>query len=118
MNNREYKQSDKYKLWVSSYNKKWYNNNKQHRINQSKAYRKIVHDFIDNVKMDKGCIKCGFKVHPSALDFHHTNDNKGFSISSGNGQTSIETLKEEIKKCVVLCSNCHRLVHAGILNIN
>lgn len=118
MNNKEYKQSDKYKIWVKDYNKKWYNDNRQHKVNQSKTYRKIIREFVDNIKTNKGCVKCGFNTHPSALDFHHPNKDKDFSVSSKYGQTSINTLTEEIKKCIVLCANCHRLVHAGILNIN
>ena len=30
----------------------------------------------------------------------------------------VSTVKEEIKKCVLLCANCHRLVHAKILTLD
>jgi hypothetical protein len=49
-------------------------------------------------------------------DFHHINpDEKRFAISrawSANG-----LLLEEIQKCVLVCSNCHRQVEAGIKSI-
>lgn len=61
-------------------------------------------------KMESGCVNCGYNKHPSALDFHHTNENKDDSISSLSGRgESIEKIENEIEKCVVLCANCHRI---------
>ena len=41
---------------------------------------------------------------------------KEFTIGKHQGR-SREWLLEEIKKCVCLCSNCHRKIHAGIINL-
>ena len=62
------------------------------------------------------CIICG-ESEPVCLDFHHKNPSeKEFTI--GKHQTrSKERLLKEIEKCVCLCSNCHRKVHAGIINL-
>ena len=60
------------------------------------------------------CNRCGFD-HPAALDFHHLNPNeKEFSISMNKTyyKNNKEALLEEIKKCEVLCANCHRIEHA------
>ena len=53
----------------------------------------------------------GIQNHPATLDFHHKS-NKKDSISNMvvNGY-SISKINKEIKKCQILCSNCHRKVH-------
>ena len=45
------------------------------------------------------------------LDFHHIGD-KDFNISQKVQEgCSLDTIKKEIEKCIVLCANCHREVH-------
>ena len=60
--------------------------------------------------------ECGYDKCVDALEFHHLG-NKEFAISSGNTK-SWEKIKKEIDKCLLLCSNCHKEVHAGILDIS
>lgn len=66
--------------------------------------------------LKKECIICGEK-EPICLDFHHINpEEKSFTIAK-HQSLGKEKLLAEIKKCVCLCSNCHRKVHAGIINL-
>lgn len=59
------------------------------------------------------CEICGYNKCVAALSFHHINPiEKEFTISSYTG--SFEKLKEEIKKCSLLCQNCHIEVHQGL----
>lgn len=52
-----------------------------------------------------------------ALEFHHLNPNKkDFGISGGT--KSFETLRPEVDKCILVCSNCHREIHANVIKIN
>lgn len=56
------------------------------------------------------CEVCGYDKNLAALDFHHIDPNqKEFGLSSKN--ISMEKLIPEIKKCICLCSNCHRELH-------
>jgi hypothetical protein len=58
------------------------------------------------------CYNCGYSKCLSALEFHHVNpEEKDFSICSQDGKT-FEDIKPELDKCILLCSNCHREVHA------
>ena len=62
------------------------------------------------------CGICGYDKCVEALEFHHIDPNqKDFtpSASVANRQVFVE----ELRKCVCICSNCHREVHAGITNI-
>mgnify|MGYP006289017963 CR=1 FL=1 len=57
------------------------------------------------------CTKCGFN-HIAALDFHHEDPatklgNVHRFVSNGQFAKAYE----EIKKCIVLCANCHRIHH-------
>ena len=62
------------------------------------------------------CCCCGLVDDPIVYDFHHLGEEKKeFSISSR--VMAWKKLVEEAKKCVMLCSHCHRKVHAGISEI-
>ena len=65
---------------------------------------------VQKYKVLKGCCICGFNKHYSALDFDHIDrGKKRNNISRIVGKYSWKTIVEEIKKCRVLCANCHRL---------
>lgn len=68
--------------------------------------------------MGRECQICGYARLPSALDFHHHFGPKSFSISSmiSNIRRADIIIAEAIK-CVLLCANCHREVHAGLAEI-
>ena len=73
-------------------------------------------DLVFRYKRFKGCLFCNEK-EPIALDFHHKDPNeKDYNV--GQCKTlSLKTLKNEIRKCIVICSNCHRKLHANIIKI-
>ena len=62
------------------------------------------------------CQLCGYNHCVSALEFHHL-DPKGKDFGLGqNGLTrSWDKTKNELNKCVLVCSNCHKEIHAGLL---
>jgi hypothetical protein len=63
-----------------------------------------------------GCILCGFDAYAGALHFHHVDPSEKRFGLGGRGLTrSIDALREEAKKCVLLCSNCQAQVEAGVL---
>ena len=69
-------------------------------------------NYLDEIKIQSGCIRCG-EDDPCCLSFHHVDpDIKLFSISDFASRT-LNELDTEIAKCVVLCENCHRKFHAG-----
>ena len=67
-------------------------------------------NLVDNAKIN-GCKKCGEK-RMYVLDFHHRNpQEKDDTINHMIKSSSVERIAEEIEKCDVLCSNCHREFH-------
>lgn len=71
------------------------------------------------VEYKGGCCEiCGYDKHIGALEFHHKDPNeKDFGISHKGYTRAWKKVKIELDKCVMLCANCHREVHAGITQI-
>lgn len=62
------------------------------------------------------CVLCGYNKRINALDLHHLDaSQKDFGISSGGLTRSWEKIKTEADKCILVCANCHREIHAGIV---
>ena len=59
-----------------------------------------------------GCSECRYKDHAAAIDFNHLDPStKSFNLSDGNKlrKVSWQKVKEEARKCNLLCANCHRI---------
>jgi hypothetical protein len=92
------------------YMKKHYKLNRNAYIDRGKKRNSLEkrnhRAFIISLKTK--CIICG-ETHPACLEFHHKDPlKKEFLISKLYNKKRI---LEEIKKCNVLCSNCHRKYH-------
>lgn len=74
------------------------------------AYKRTVAEWLDNYKKGLSCEFCGFADY-RGLVFHHKDGLKDFDIAEAPNRCSINTLKLEIQKCIVLCANCHLILH-------
>lgn len=92
----------------------WYPRNRekhQRMVAKAKAERREkIRQLLESKRT--ACMLCG-EDHPAALDFHHRDPSqKSFSIGLAVGNNLyLSSLSEEIDKCDVLCSNCHRKLH-------
>jgi hypothetical protein len=86
--------------------------------NQRKTEKRCSErQYIQDYKKQNPCHFCG-ESEPACLDFHHRDPKeKKFKLSDGAGRISMNRVKEEIAKCILLCANCHRKVHIGLLSI-
>ena len=62
------------------------------------------------------CRLCGYDKYLGALEFHHL-DPKEKRLEIGYAALALETMRAEARKCLLLCSNCHAEVEAGVANI-
>jgi transposase len=61
------------------------------------------------------CLICGYDRCQQALEFHHLDPStKEFHLGLKGVTRSLEKSRAEARKCVLLCSNCHSEVEAGI----
>jgi 5-methylcytosine-specific restriction endonuclease McrA len=60
------------------------------------------------------CQLCGYNRWLGALQFHHLNPSeKEFHIARRGIARSLERVRAEARKCVLLCANCHAEVEGG-----
>lgn len=89
----------------------WYPKNKSLHIELVRKARNRrrteLRKWLYEFKQENGCYDCGIKDY-RVLEFDHLRDKK-FIISVGVGTRTKTELLEEIKKCDVICSNCHRI---------
>lgn len=108
--------------------RKWRTKNKEHSIEylrnwrkenlvKKNGYQKIARakkqKWVNEYKAERGCSKCS-ETDPVCLDFHHLDPaTKSFGIHWGAGhQVNQEKMLAEIQKCIIICANCHRKLHA------
>lgn len=70
--------------------------------------RRLIAQYI----LGNECQNCGEK-HPATFDYHHIDpENKEFDINTGiKRHYALNRFIDELVKCVLLCSNCHRILH-------
>ena len=92
-----------------------YKKNKQPTIRRAIEKQKICSTWVNIYKRSKGCRFCGL-LEPICLDFHHIiPKDKEKCVSTLVHSGNLDKVKEEIKKCIVICSNCHRMLHSGLI---
>jgi hypothetical protein len=100
--------------WAAlSQDQRWHYRHREHNTQRSLDRRDRLRAAVYEYKRDHcECTRCG-ESNPACLEFHHREpEHKERTVSElityGN---SLETVREEIEKCDVLCANCHRQEH-------
>ena len=72
--------------------------------------RKIERQQILNgIKVESGCIDCGYNADPIALDFDHRDGSQKRADVSQMISAPLNEMLTEVAKCDVRCANCHRI---------
>lgn len=100
------------KLYHDKYNHKYYRKNRKRELARLKAANakreKELLAYINKQK-DKPCVDCGNKYHIWQMDFDHRDGKtKLHNVSGIQRFLSKKKILEEIKKCDLVCANCHR----------
>ncbi len=79
--------------------------------------RKRLREIAREYKGGK-CQICGYNKCSRALNFHHIDPSKkNFGLSERGLTKSWEKIQEEIKKCILVCANCHMELHEGVTQL-
>jgi hypothetical protein len=94
-----------------AWRRQWWKTAAKARSDQNaaaRARRERINSFLRSHKLSCGCADCGYREHHAALEFHHAEGEKELNLSFAK---SLDQAKAEMAKCIVLCSNCHRVRH-------
>jgi hypothetical protein len=99
------------------YQRTHYKRKKQYYKDKAKDRKTELKKWFQDYRATLKCAHCP-ENHPACLDFHHSDPSKKERdvtkmVASGVG---MDRILEEIAKCIVLCSNCHRKHHAQDVN--
>ncbi len=105
-------QSEEWKEYQRNYQRGWYERHKTKRLAMIYGRKATMYEYIQDIKKQLCCADCGER-HPATLHFHHLNsEDKMFNIADAVRKGfSLDKIKKEIKKCIVLCANCHAIRH-------
>ena len=106
-----YKDESVRKAYHKLQSRKHYEVNREAVIQKTADKKKAFKVEWAKYKATLSCVKCG-QNHPATFDFHHEDPSKkeaNIHKLLSNGQYA--KLREELKKCIVLCANCHRIHH-------
>ena len=128
---KKIKNKDRYgrdKKYISGHNTiRKYDDPKQFKREWNKRNRKYMNEYRTNqrhirkvkliVLLGSKCSDCGLKynkINGAIFHFHHKNKGqKEFEISKRVFDGNWERVLLEIKKCLLLCANCHAIEHSG-----
>lgn len=96
---------ERLQAWRREYNKK----NREKKKARDQAFRVEARAYVEKCKA-RPCKDCKGRFPPVAMDFDHVRGAKVRNIARllGSGY-KLDLIKEEIKKCDVVCANCHRV---------
>jgi len=86
------------------------------------ANRQKRHDtnkkLLTELKESNPCSCCGNYFPSACMEHHHLDpDKKEKQISAMISGNSWKKIEEEISKCILVCSNCHRKIHDGMISL-
>jgi len=85
---------------------------------KKKEWRKKTREYLA-VAFGGACTICGYNKTIAALDYHHldpTQKDKMLCVAMRNGY-AWSRIVEEARKCTIVCSRCHREIHAGVTEL-
>jgi hypothetical protein len=100
-----------------SYKTHWTKNRKRLDGNHYRVTEQL-REKCNQIKHQRGCHFCQ-EIDPICLDFHHKDKDKKLCMISKMITTHKpwSNIELEINKCLVVCANCHRKLHAGVLGL-
>jgi hypothetical protein len=105
-----YKDANVKKLKHAEYSRDYYEKNGEKVRKRAAELKRIKRKEWYEFKGTFKCTNCGFS-HSAAMDFHHIDRSNYKSVNELAQNGNYKEAMKEIKKCIPLCANCHRIHH-------
>jgi hypothetical protein len=99
---------------MKEYHKQWFNNldeEKKKERNRNRTVRRHINKEKAIEALGGKCLDCGVVYPHYVYDFHHLDQSIKTEGLNKLLNCSLSRVMEEIKNCVLLCANCHRIRH-------
>ena len=80
-------------------------------VEQERIRRRMLRAFLEELK-SKPCMDCRGLFPPECMDFDHVRGTKRYNVGAV-AHVSKRIILEEVEKCDLICSNCHRIRTRG-----
>ena len=106
--------NQKQKEYQREYQRRYYHSKELREQRRLAKLKRRHRNKLRAIKILGGkCIECGYN-DPRALDFHHPDPSVKEYDCYKLWHRKWEVLEMEIKKCELLCANCHRIKHSSM----
>ena len=105
-----YKDPEKRKAYAAIKGAEWYQQNKTLTKGRVRARNGLLKQEWLDFKAAQSCSHCGMS-HPAVIDFHHVDRTEKQSVWALVRGRQYKAAMREVKKCIPLCANCHRILH-------
>ncbi len=96
--------------WRTPLNPNWKDGKyKERELARIRKYKKDRTAYINLTKQNIPCADCGDYLPPCAMDYDHRNALEKVGDINKLRTASFKTLNVEIRKCDLICANCHRI---------
>jgi hypothetical protein len=99
---KKIRQKKAFVKYYKKYSRRVFESKKRSRIKRKKELIEVL---------GGKCCRCGYSRCFAALEFHHNVGDKEGDVAHIIKNRSKEKALKEIKKCILLCANCHREAH-------
>ena len=100
------------KLWMADWyqrnnaNPEWKEQRNKQRAQKRRDNKRKAVEF-----MGDRCARCGESFPDCCYDFHHKDPLDSNEVPSTILHCSWKRIEEELSKCIMVCANCHRIIH-------
>lgn len=107
---------EKRRLYAIEYYKKYPDRVRESKLKSEaknpghrRRYKRKILEMFNLVKMDRPCYDCGGVFPPEVMDWDHLPGTKKCFSLNKVASHGFDAVLDEIAKCQLVCSNCHRL---------
>jgi hypothetical protein len=91
------------------YCKDHYRRNKKRYVAKSMKRHQMLKAELNAIKEKTPCKDCKRRYPACVMEYDHVKGKKKFDISYGYYNYGKKTVEKELKKCELVCANCHRI---------